>query len=157
MVLITYDVNTESKYNDIIREINKLPSSRWKTLLLMPLFPLLYPALTFNTFKTLGSFLDEIIEDEELKLILQANLQYYHDDPYTMSLIYFSAAQGSYYKGGYFIKGGSQKLSDYLATIIIDHKVITVIFDIILLYILVQTATVNSENCSLPVPWERRR
>jgi phytoene dehydrogenase-like protein len=103
------------------REINRLPQKRWQTLMLLPIFPLLYPSLTFNTFKTLGTFLNDIIEDEDLKLVLQANIQYYHDDPYTMSLIYFSAAQDSYFRGGYFIKGGSQKLSDYLASIITDH------------------------------------
>jgi len=31
-----------------------------------------------------------------------------------MSLIYFAKAQAEYYHGGYFIKGGSQKLSDHL-------------------------------------------
>jgi phytoene dehydrogenase-like protein len=39
-----------------------------------------------------------------------------------MSLIYFSAAQASYYKGCHFIKGGSQKLSDYLAKVIRDNS-----------------------------------
>ena len=103
-------------------EINRLPLERWELALLFPVFPLLYPNLVFNTFKTLGNFLDSIIQNEDLKLILQANIQYYHDNPYSMSLIYFSAAQASYYKGGYFIKGGSQKLSDYLAKVITDNS-----------------------------------
>ena len=86
------------------------------------MFPFIYPHLVFNIFKTLGGFLDSIIQDDDLKLLLQANLQYYHDDPYSMSLIYFSAAQASYFKGGgNFIKGGSQKLSNYLAKVIIDN------------------------------------
>ena len=103
----------------IQKEIHRLPLERWKVALLFPIFPLLYPNLVFNTFKTLGDFLDSIIKNEGLKLILSANLAYYHDDPYSMSLIYFSAAQASYYNGGgHFIKGGSQKLSDYLAKFI---------------------------------------
>lgn len=110
------------KITAIQKEINRLPAERWKLLLLFPIFPLLYPNLVSNTFKTLGAFLDEIIQDEDLKLVLQANLQYYHDDPYSMSLVYFSAAQASYFHGGgHFIKGGSQKLSDYLAKIITDN------------------------------------
>lgn len=69
--------------------------------------------------KSLGDFLDSIINNEDLKLVLLGNLGYFHDDPYSISLNYYSVAQGSYYAGGgNFIKGGSQKLSDYLAEII---------------------------------------
>jgi phytoene dehydrogenase-like protein len=38
-----------------------------------------------------------------------------------MSLIYFAVPQAGYYKGGTYIKGGSQKLSDYLAKVIKDN------------------------------------
>lgn len=62
------------KITAIQKEINKLPTERWKLLFLLPIFPLLFPNLVFNTFKTLGAFLDEIIQDEDLKLVLQANL-----------------------------------------------------------------------------------
>jgi len=110
------------RIDSIRKEINRLPLQRWKIALLLPVFPFIYPHLVFNIFKTLGGFLDSIIQDDDLKLLLQANLQYYHDDPYSMSLIYFSAAQASYFKGGgNFIKGGSQKLSNYLAKVIIDN------------------------------------
>ncbi|MBP7507665.1 MAG: NAD(P)/FAD-dependent oxidoreductase [Prolixibacteraceae bacterium] len=69
--------------------------------------------------KSVGEFLDSIIQDNRLKLILLGNLGYFHDDPYTLSLSYYSIAQSSYFKGGgNFIKGGSQKLSDYLAQVI---------------------------------------
>ncbi len=72
--------------------------------------------------KSLGEFLDSIITNEDLKLILLGNLGYFHDDPYTLSLAYYSAAQGRYFIGGAsFIKGGSQKLSDYLADYIRNH------------------------------------
>jgi len=66
--------------------------------------------------KTIGEFLDGIIKSDDLKLILLGNLGYFHDDPYSLSLSYYSMAQSSYYQGGgNFIKGGSQVLSDYLA------------------------------------------
>ena len=35
--------------------------------------------------KSVGEFLDEIITDEDLKLVLLGNLGYFHDDPYTLS------------------------------------------------------------------------
>lgn len=71
---------------------------------------------------SVGEFLDSIINNDDLKLILLGNLGYFHDDPYTLSLAYYSIAQGSYYSdGASYIKGGSQKLSDHLATYIRDH------------------------------------
>jgi len=70
-----------------------------------------------------GEFLDSIINDEDLKLILLGNLGYFHDDPYTLSLRYYSLAQGSYYRNGAsYIKGGSQKLSGHLAEFIKAHN-----------------------------------
>ncbi len=72
--------------------------------------------------KSLGEFLDSIIRNEDLKLVLLGNLGYFHDDPYSISLTYYSVAQGSYYNSGAsFIKGGSQKLSDHLAEYIRKH------------------------------------
>jgi all-trans-retinol 13,14-reductase len=71
---------------------------------------------------SLGEYLDSIIKNDDLKLVLLGNLGYFHDDPYSISLTYYSVAQGSYYTGGAsFIKGGSQKLSDHLAEYIINH------------------------------------
>lgn len=67
----------------------------------------------------IGEFLDSITKNESLKLALLGNLGYYHDNPYTLSLSYYSEAQNAYYSGGgNFIKGGSQKLSNYLAEFI---------------------------------------
>jgi all-trans-retinol 13,14-reductase len=66
--------------------------------------------------------LDANISSDELKLVLQGNIVYYHDDPYTMSMIYWSAAQASYIEGGgHFVQGGSQHLSNYLASLIEDN------------------------------------
>ena len=35
---------------------------------------------------SLGEFLDSIIHNEDLKLVLLGNLGYFHDDPYSISL-----------------------------------------------------------------------
>jgi all-trans-retinol 13,14-reductase len=71
---------------------------------------------------SVGEYLDSIIHNEDLKLILLGNLGYFHDDPYSLSIGYYSVAQASYYLyGGSFIKGGSQKLSDYFADYINSH------------------------------------
>ena len=72
--------------------------------------------------KNVGEFLDEISNNEDLKLVLLGNLGYFHDDPYTLSYFYYITAQGAYYNGkANFIKGGSQKLSDALMDIIIEN------------------------------------
>ncbi len=69
--------------------------------------------------QVVGDFLDSIISNEDLKLILLGNLGYFHDDPYSLSLAYYTIAEGSYYtNGASFIKGGSQRLSDHLAAYI---------------------------------------
>lgn len=88
--------------------------------------------------RTVGEFLDSIIKNDDLKLVLLGNLGYFHDDPYSLSLSYYSVAQGSYYTGGgNFIKGGSQELSDYLTAfirknggkVILKHLVTEIITD----------------------------
>ena len=69
--------------------------------------------------RSVGVFLDEIIPDEDLKLVLLGNLGYYHDDPYSLSWLYYLNAQGSYYGGtASFIQGGSQCLSNALSKLI---------------------------------------
>lgn len=72
--------------------------------------------------RSLGDFLDEHFGNEDLKLILLGNLGYFHDDPYSVSLNYYLVAQGSYYGGkASFVKGGSQKLSDALKSVIEEN------------------------------------
>jgi phytoene dehydrogenase-like protein len=101
------------------KELNRYPRGKWKTLALLPVFPILYPNVVFRENQTVGKLLDSLIHDEDLKLVLLANLGYYHDNPYTMSLLTYALAQASYFiGGGHYIKGGSQKLSDYLASVI---------------------------------------
>jgi all-trans-retinol 13,14-reductase len=106
--------------------IRYMDLKEWQKKLIFPVFPILFPylAMASNPFLTIishanplfwlirgwkfafwrfydvGTYLDAIIKDEELKLILISNLGYYHDDPYSMNLIFFSAAQGGYMEGG---------------------------------------------------------
>jgi len=87
---------------------------------------------------TIGTFLDDKIRNEELKLMLLGNLGYFHDDPYTLALSYYAMAQNAYYTGGgSFIRGGSQQLSDALADVIrnnggevlVDHLVTRILIE----------------------------
>lgn len=107
--------NYFKQMHGIRKEVPKLPRSKIFQVLLLPLYPILFPHVTGNSKKTIGQFLDENISNEDLKLLLLANMSYYDDDPYSLSMIFFSSAQDAYYAGGWYIKGGSQKLSDYLA------------------------------------------
>jgi phytoene dehydrogenase-like protein len=103
----------------IRKESNKIPTSRWKLILLLPFFPFIFPKIFFNTFTTLGAFLDQEISNDDLKIILTGNILFYHDDPYTMSLIFFGIAQSGYFNGGsHYIQGSSQNLSNHLANTI---------------------------------------
>ncbi len=71
---------------------------------------------------SIGEYLDSIFTSEEIKLVLLGNLGYFHDDPYTLSLRYFSIAESAYFNGrANFIHGGSQKLSDKLMAVIREH------------------------------------
>ncbi len=105
---------------DGISKIGKL--NPFLRIILVPLFPFLYPNVVKNMKKTIGEHIDKYIDNEELKVILLSNLMYYHDDPYKLSLIFYAIAQTSYYKkGAWYIKGGSQKLSEALSDIIRAH------------------------------------
>ncbi|MEN8155433.1 MAG: FAD-dependent oxidoreductase [Bacteroidota bacterium] len=103
-------------------ELSGFPHKRWRQALVIPLFPFMFPNIMKTFRRTAGHFLERYIKSDELKLILQGNLLYYHDDPYTMSMVFFSKAQASFiHYGGYFVKGGSQKLSNALAEVITEH------------------------------------
>ena len=105
--------------NGVLDEIPKMPRERWKQMIMFPLMPLIFPNVVKTSRTTVGKWLDKNIINEELKLILTANILYYGDDPYNLSLLYFSVAQASYIGGGgHFIKGGSQQLSNYLTSVI---------------------------------------
>lgn len=100
-------------------ELSKFPGKAMEKAWKFPLFPILFPNILKTFRRTLGWYLDRYITNEDLKLILQGNLVYYHDDPYSMSMVFFAKAQASFiHHGGFFVKGGSQKLSDSLAGVI---------------------------------------
>jgi phytoene dehydrogenase-like protein len=78
--------------------------------------PFRHPRLLRYWNTSIGEYLDQLFDDELLKLALVSNLLYYNDDPRRLSLFWYSLAQGSFFAGGvHFVKGGSQVLSDYLA------------------------------------------
>jgi all-trans-retinol 13,14-reductase len=108
--------------NGVLDEIPKMPRERWKQILLFPLMPLIFPNIVKTSKSKVGEWLDKNIKSDDLKLILTANILYYGDDPYNLSLLYFSVAQASYIGGGgHFIRGGSQQLSNYLASVISNN------------------------------------
>lgn len=97
----------------------KLPRTPLKRKLIYPFMPLLYPNLVEASQHTVGSWLDKYITNENAKLDLVGHLVYWGDDPYTLSMFYYSLAFSSFIEcGGHFIKGGSQQLSNHLATYI---------------------------------------
>lgn len=58
-------------------------------------------------------------DDEAIKMVLAANLSYYADDPEQMWWTFYALAQGGYLSnGGYYIRGGSQALSNRLVEVI---------------------------------------
>ncbi len=100
----------ETFFNDIIQNFNFLVKGNLEKL-----------APISQT--SVGEYLDNITDNEDLKFVLVGNLGYYHDDPYSLSMIFFSVAQNSYLNGGgHFIKGGSQTLSDHLAKVISNNN-----------------------------------
>ncbi|SFZ98407.1 Carotenoid cis-trans isomerase [hydrothermal vent metagenome] len=100
----------------IDREFMLLQGASWYHYMLFPFF---FPSVLKYKNKTVSEVLDGMIDNEELKLILNINVQYYNDTPKTLSFLLHAFAQHSYFHGGgWFIKGGSQKLSDYLASVI---------------------------------------
>ena len=106
----------------LYKEMHQMPRSKWFRRLIHPLMPLLYPAIASTSRITAGEWLDKHFKDERLKTILTANMCYYADDPFNLSLMYFLVAQGSYLNGGgHFVKGGSQNLSNYLVHFIEQH------------------------------------
>jgi all-trans-retinol 13,14-reductase len=99
-----------------------LPRTPLKRKLIYPLMPLLFPNLVEASRYTVGAWLDKYITNENAKLDLVAHIAYWGDDPYALSMFYFGLPLSSYIGGGgYFIKGGSQQLSDHLAAYIEKH------------------------------------
>jgi all-trans-retinol 13,14-reductase len=88
----------------------------------MAVAPLRRPTLLRHWNTTVADYLDDLFDDERLKLLLVANTLYYHDDPRDFSLFWYALSQGSFLSGGvHFVKGGSLVLATRLADIIREH------------------------------------
>lgn len=114
------EANAIDKYFETISILSdkmiKMGDMRWYHYLI---FPFLFAEVLKYKDKSVSDVLDLLTDDEELKLILNTNVQYYGDSPDTLSFLLHAIAQNSYYKGGgYFIKGGSYNLSKYLSDVI---------------------------------------
>ncbi|MDH5441404.1 MAG: NAD(P)-binding protein, partial [Candidatus Bathyarchaeota archaeon] len=103
---------------DLRGQVKRIQWPRWKKILAGPIYLLLIRKLITFQKMTVGEYFDSLSANDLLKIAVCANVGYYHDDPYSLSMLYFGLAQISYYHGGYYIKGGSQTLSDYLAKIV---------------------------------------
>ena len=58
--------------------------------------------------------------DEIVKMVLAANLVYFHDDPDQMLFLRYAIPQASYVLGGgHYIRGGSQALTDRLVALMV--------------------------------------
>ena len=105
-----------SLIRDVANDYVRMQTISWWQKLL---FPITFRTIFKHRHKSLKEVLDTLIDNEELKLVLSTNIQYYHDSVYDFSFLYHSLAQYGYYNGGgWYIKGGSQKLSDHLASVI---------------------------------------
>ena len=102
------------------KAINTLQNPSWYQY---PILPIALTKILLLKSKSVTDIFNKIFKNQELKLILNANVQYYNDSPDTLSFLLHAIAQHSYYRGGgYFIKGGSQVLSDYFAKVIKDNS-----------------------------------
>ncbi len=103
----------------IYNEAHSAPHSLGTFLLALPRIKSKFANIIKYRNYSVLDLLDEITDNDDLKEVLTANIGYYHDTAESLSLLYFSVAQGSYYiNGGYYIQGGSQKLSDALDSVI---------------------------------------
>jgi len=117
------DAKGIDRYFDLIdtleAEVEHIQHAKWWEL---ALFPFVFRHLMRFRQRAVREVLDELVENEELKLILNSNIGYFHTTPDTFSILFHAIAQSNYYRGGgWYIKGGSQKLSDYLAGVIRDN------------------------------------
>ncbi|MGM0461096.1 MAG: phytoene desaturase family protein [Fibrobacterota bacterium] len=106
-------MDTVLKIENQIRQYKKLG---WKLFLLGPLIPFVFKEMIGNIKKSTAEYLDEITDNEKLKMTLCALTHYFHDDPCTYSFIHYCAAHGSFLRGGAsFPAEGSFGISQYLA------------------------------------------
>lgn len=87
-----------------------------------PMFSILYSKFSHFWRLSVGQYLDLHFKDPELKIALLANVTFYHDQPYALSLVMYMICQINYFEGsGYYIEGGSQNFSDFMKKTIQDN------------------------------------
>jgi phytoene dehydrogenase-like protein len=108
---------------NIYKELMLLMQPTFFTYLKMSLFPIFFKNVTKYEKISVKDFFDNCFSSDEIKTVLAANFGYYTDNINTLSILFFAVAQNSYYNGhGWFVKGGSQKLSNALANIVKDNN-----------------------------------
>lgn len=108
---------------NIYKELMLLMKPTFSTYLKMTLLPIFFKNVIKYEKVSVKDFFDSCFSSDEIKTALAANLGYYTDNIKTLSTLLFAIAQNSYYHGhGWFVKGGSQELSNGLANIIKDHN-----------------------------------
>ena len=101
--------------------MGKLPyDMNFFEFLIYPLVKFPFVVKYFFDQRSTGEVLDSLFKDDKLKRLLNANLVYFHDNPYEFSWHYHALAQYNYYNGAKFIKGGSYSLSKALSDIIVE-------------------------------------
>ncbi|MDG5814221.1 NAD(P)/FAD-dependent oxidoreductase [Chitinispirillales bacterium ANBcel5] len=113
------DKKSLDKYSKTLRKIRKqilyFQSKGKPRFHMIPSLLIHCYGLFLYLFKSFGSFMDKLTTNDDLKLILGANIAYYHDDPYVYSSLHHIGAQGSFLSGGgAYIQGGSQQIARYL-------------------------------------------
>lgn len=87
-----------------------------------PMFHLIFNNKAHFWQMSIGQYLDLHFKNPELKIALLANMTFYHDQPYELSLIMYMICQINYIEGaGYYIQGGSQNFSDLMKNIILEN------------------------------------
>ena len=72
--------------------------------------------------KPYWEYLEDLISDNELKDILSLSWSFLGTNPYELSLLFFSLGFMAYFKDkAYYVKGGSQALSDGIAKAFVDN------------------------------------
>ncbi|WP_051420609.1 phytoene desaturase family protein [Helicobacter pametensis] len=124
--MFPHEKNGIDRYFEMIKDqakvFRRLPAdmSFWQ-FFFAPITTLPKLFATIRSNHNAGEILDSIIQDVKLKKILNINLQYYHHDPYKFIWSYHAITQSSYYHQGAYVHGGSQALSNALASIVSEH------------------------------------
>ena len=110
-------------FNQAMSMLNEKHSGLW-WFLHAPNLPLnLWPLLKDMKKNLSEVFQDLFGDDEAIKLALAANLAYYADDPDKLWWLFYAVAQSGFMTGGgYYIRGGSQVLSDCLVKVITEEN-----------------------------------